>query len=74
MNAFPFAGDLSAEDPVHGLVHGAHAEPLPQSTAVVLGIHALRGRHSGPVEASRGHKGSGRCGVSETMWKVSPIY
>lgn len=64
MNEFFFAGDLSAEDPVHGLVHRPHAEPLSQSTAVVLSIHALWGRHTGPVEASRGHQGSGGCGMN----------
>lgn len=63
MNVFSFAGDLSTEDPLHGTVHRPHAEPLSQSTAVVLGIHALWGRHSGPVEASRGHKGSGGYGT-----------
>lgn len=58
---FLFAGDLPAEDPVHGLVHRPHAEPLSQSSAVVLSIHALWGRYTGPVEASRGHQGSGVC-------------
>lgn len=64
MNVFFFAGDLSAEDPVHGLVHRPNAEPLSQSTAVVLGIHALWGRHTGPVEASGSHQGSGGCGMN----------
>lgn len=64
MNVFSFAGDLSTEDPVHGVVHRTDAEPLSQSTAVVLGVHALWGCHSGPVEAGGGHKGSGGCGTS----------
>lgn len=63
-DVFSFAGDLSAEDPVHGLVHRPHAEPRSQPPAVVLSIHALWGRHPGPVEASGGHKGSGGCGTS----------
>lgn len=63
-DVFSFAGDLSAEDPVHGLVHRPHAEPLTQPSAVVLGIHALWGRHPGPVEAGGGHKGPGGCGMS----------
>lgn len=64
MNVFFFAGDLSAEDPVHGLVHRPHAETLSQSTAVVLSIHALWGCHTGPVEASGGHQGSGGRGMN----------
>lgn len=55
------AGDLPAEDPVHGLVHRPHAEPLSQSSAVVLSIHALWRRYTGPVEARGGHQGSGVC-------------
>lgn len=58
---FFFAGDLSAEDPVHSLVHRPHAEPLSQSSTVVFSIHALWGRYTGPVEASGGHQGSGVC-------------
>ena len=52
-------GDLSAEDPVHGLVYGPHAEPLSQPAAVVLRLHALRRRNARPVDACRGHKSSG---------------
>lgn len=75
MNVFSFAGDLSTEDPLHSAVYRPHAEPLSQSTAVVLSIHALWGRHSGPVEAGRGHKGSGGCGTSCIEYVVVvPIY
>ena len=50
-----WTGDLPAEDPVHGPVHGAHAEPLPQQDAVVLGPNAVRWGHLGPMEACRSH-------------------
>lgn len=56
---FSCKGDLSAEDPVHGLVHSSHAEPLSQSAAVVFGLHALWGRNARTVEACRGDQSSG---------------
>lgn len=45
------AGDLPAEDPVHSLVYGVNAEPLVESAAVVLCVHALRGRDTCAMEA-----------------------
>lgn len=56
---FPCVGDLSAEDPVHGLVYSPHVEPLSKPAAVVLCLHALWGRNTRPMEACRGHKSSG---------------
>ena len=50
-----WTGDLPAEDPVHGPVHGVHAEPLPQQDAVVLSPNAMRRGHPGSMEACRSH-------------------
>lgn len=56
-------GDLSAEDPMHGLVYSAHAEPLSESAAVVLCLHALWGCNTRPMEAGRGYQSPGGCGL-----------
>lgn len=52
---FSSVGDLSAEDPVHGLVYSPHAQPLSEPASVVLRLHAVRRRFTRPMEACRGH-------------------
>lgn len=49
------AGDIPAKDPVHSLVHSADAEPLSESAAVVLCVHAVWGRDTCPMGACGGH-------------------
>lgn len=51
--AFPnmSTGDLPAEDPMHSPVYCVNAESLVESAAVVLCVHALRGRDTCPMEA-----------------------
>lgn len=67
---FSRVGDLSAEDPMHGLVYSPHVEPLSQPVAVVLGLHALRGRYTRTVETCRSNESPGKGG---TRLNLNPI-
>lgn len=63
---FPCAGDLSTEDPVHGGVHGGHAEPVSQQETVVLHLHAVRGGQPRAVEACRERQSPGSYSITST--------
>ncbi len=59
LSAVCVSGDVSAEDPLHGAVHGADAQPLSEPPAVVLRLPAVWRSHAGAVDAAAGHQSPG---------------